>query len=158
MYSEGVCADYRWIYDCSGPRPAGLVAAALAPQEQQLEVRQVLVVGGSVLLVCIHILCNLDPAQQMMWLLQWPGYSSSWRSAEPGFACRGAAQCILVPLFTSHQLNSSCMRAHAASQLWVEALFTPPGAHILHTFAMLEYKLPTMFLRSVSPLPDHQDS
>ena len=65
MYSEGVCADYRWTYDCSSPRPAELVAAALAPQEQQLEVSQVLVILDVRLLGCKHTLCNLGPAQQM---------------------------------------------------------------------------------------------
>ena len=119
MYSEGVCRDYRWIYDCSGPRPANLVAAALAPQEQQLEVSQVLVFVGSMLLGCKHLVCHPGPAQEMWWLLQWAcSSSSSGRLAEPCFACGGAAACMLAPPPTPQQLNSSCRRAHATSQLW----------------------------------------
>ena len=35
------------------------------------------------MLGCKHMLCNLSPAQQRRWLLQWPRSSSSWWSAKP---------------------------------------------------------------------------
>ena len=45
MYTVGVCADYRWVYDNASPCAVDVVAAALAPQQQRA-------VGDSMLPAC----------------------------------------------------------------------------------------------------------